>query len=153
MNYVRASAKNADDHFNDFTKHASDDSAGYFQVDRDIVVAEDISSKSYAAAVKRFADHAQRIEKTVETLAYTPDPPIDSMLHSVQFVVSYGATVTPSWTLISWKGPAINAPGASAQGSRTHILQLALSPRTASTKSTPEQARLIMNAILLSSRP
>jgi hypothetical protein len=56
-------------------------------------------------------------------------------------------------TLINWKGPGLNAPAASAQGVRTNILNLAFGPRTGSTKTTAEQARLITNAILLLTRP
>jgi hypothetical protein len=57
--------------------------------------------------------------------SFTPDPPLDSIGHSVQFVVAIGGSVTPSWTLVQWKGPGITAPGASGVMNRTHLLQLA----------------------------
>ena len=143
----------ADLQYQDFVDNQNDGKPTTFLRDRDNVVAEDISTKASAASVKRLAEHAQNIAKAVASASFTPDPPIDSILHSVQFVVSYGASITPSWTLISWKGPGLNAPAASAQGARTHLLQIALGPRNPSSKSTQEQQRLINNAILLSVRP
>ena len=72
------------------------------------------------------------------------DPPVDSLLHSVQFVVTYGGGVSPSWTLLQLKGPgSATSPAASATGQRTHLLSIALGP-AAST----EQNRLIQNQIL-----
>jgi hypothetical protein len=58
-----------------------------------------------------------------------PDPPIDSIAHSVQFIVVFGAGVSPTWALAAWKGPALNGPFATAGGGRTHTLNLALGPR------------------------
>jgi hypothetical protein len=124
-----------------------------YQTDVDQTMIDDTKSKAGAENAKRFSDHAQALQKTAALVSYTPDPPIDSILHSVQFVVSYGGSITPSWTLINWKGPGLNAPAASAQGVRTNILNLALGPRSGATKSTPEQTRLINNAILLLTRP
>jgi hypothetical protein len=54
------------------------------------------------------------------------NPPIDSLSHSVQFVVVYGVGASPSWSLLQWKGPAANGPLASLGGGRTHILNLAM---------------------------
>jgi hypothetical protein len=70
------------------------------------------------------------------------NPPVDGLLHSVQFVVAYGASVSPNWTLLKWKGPSLTVPGASASGLRTHILNIALGPPA-------EQNRLIQNQTVI----
>jgi hypothetical protein len=124
-----------------------------YQIDADTITQNKNDADSYAKSAKMVADHAQAVQKIAATIAVSPDPPIDSVLHSVQFVVAYGASATPSWTLIQWKGPGLNGPALSGQGQRTHILQLALGPRAASDKTTAEQARLIQNTTVLLSRP
>ncbi len=73
------------------------------------------------------------------------DPPVDSVLHSLQFVVSYGANVTPSWTLLQWKGPGQAGNFASASSARTHNLQLALGPRSGAASISQDATRLIQN--------
>jgi hypothetical protein len=57
-----------------------------------------------------------------------PDPPLDALTHSVQFIVSYGAGISPNWTLAVWKGPAGSQNLASASGGRQHILNIAAGP-------------------------
>lgn len=69
---------------------------------------------------------------------FKPNPPIDGLLHSVQFILVYNASVTPNWSLLLWKGPGLTVPGASLSGTRTHILNIALG-------SPAEQNRLIQN--------
>jgi len=73
------------------------------------------------------------------------DPPVDSVLHSLQFVISYGANVTPSWTLLQWKGPGQSGNFLSASGVQTHNLQLALGPRTGQASISQDATRLIQN--------
>jgi hypothetical protein len=124
-----------------------------YQVDAAEITKDVNNADFYAKSAKTIAGHAQAVQKIAAQIGINPDPPIDSVLHSVQFVLAYGASVTPSWTMIQWKGPALNGPAASGQGQRTHILQLALGPRTASDKISLEQDRLIQNATVLLSRP
>jgi hypothetical protein len=64
------------------------------------------------------------------------DPPIDSISHQVQFIVSWNASATPNWTLVSFKGPGPGS-GAFLSGSRsdTHTLTIVLgSPADSSQK-------------------
>jgi hypothetical protein len=69
------------------------------------------------------------------------DPPIDSLLHSVDFVLTYGASISPNWTLLQFKGPSpTGASTGSAGGQRTHVLNIALGP-----VGNQEQNRLIQN--------
>jgi hypothetical protein len=124
-----------------------------YQSDADTIAQDKNDADSYSKSAKTVADHAQAVQKIVATIAVNPDPPIDSVLHSVQFVLAYGASVTPSWNLIQWKGPGLSGPAISGQGQRTHILQIALGPRAASDKTGAEQARLIQNATVLLSHP
>jgi hypothetical protein len=118
------------------------------ETERDVTLAE-----YDALVIESYAKYAlQEKAKTASVLGvlqkFNPDPPIDSLLHSVQFVVLYGASVSPSWTLLHWKGPSLSGPAASASGTRTHILNLALGP--GSNKGSLEQARLLMNQTILS---
>ncbi len=70
------------------------------------------------------------------------DPPIDSLLHSVQFVLTYGVSVSPNWTLLQFKGPSpTGASTGAVAGQRTHVLNIALGP----TGNNAEQNRLIQN--------
>jgi hypothetical protein len=95
---------------------------------------------------KDLVNYAQALTKQN---VYTPDPPIDSISYSAQFVIAIGAGIAPSWTLLAWKGPGLTAPAASASGTRTHILQLALASPSAPTNSGAEQTRVLMNQLLL----
>ena len=70
---------------------------------------------------------------------YKTDPPVDGLLHYVNFVLAYGGGVSPNWSFIAWKGPSSTGPLASAQANRTHTLQIALAPNSG------EQNRLIQN--------
>ncbi len=98
-----------------------------------------------AAASKLFVQDARTKEQKAKRIAngivsFKPNPPIDGLLHSVQFVVTYGGSVSPTWTLLLWKGPG-TPPGLSAQGVRTNSLNIALGPTT-------EQSRLITNQLI-----
>jgi hypothetical protein len=98
-----------------------------------------------AAASKLFAEDARIKEQRAKRIAdgvvsFKPNTPIDGLLHSVQFVVTYGGSISPTWTLLLWKGPG-TLPGLSAQGVRTNSLNIALGP-------TSEQSRLITNQLI-----
>jgi hypothetical protein len=108
-------------------------------------------AEQFARNAKTFADHAknqmaaaQKIEAAIT--GFIPNPPIDGLLHSVQFIVTNGASITPNWTLLQWKGPGITVPGASVSGVRTNTLNIALGPTT-------EQNRLIQNQTVINSAP
>jgi len=110
-------------------------------------------SKSLVDEIKTAADTAQLFgddavkqqtaaKKIEDDLTnYKPNPPIDAIGHSVQFIVNYGGSVTPNWSLLVWKGPGLTIPGASISGVRTNIMNIALGP-------TSEQTRLLLNQTL-----
>jgi hypothetical protein len=102
--------------------------------------AED--AKDHALAQQQYVANLEtEANKIVGGLKHI-DPPIDSLLHSVQFVLSYGVSVSPNWTLLQFKGPSpTGASTGSAAGQRTHVLNIALGP----TGNNAEQNRLIQN--------
>jgi hypothetical protein len=98
-----------------------------------------------AAAATRFARDAKIKAQKAKQIAdgiesFKPNPPIDGLLHSVEFIVTYGGSVSPLWTFLVWKGPG-TLPGFSAQAVRTNSLNIALGP-------TAEQSRLITNQLI-----
>lgn len=88
---------------------------------------------------------ADYISTYINTFPPQVDPPVDSVLHSLQFVITYGANVTPSWTLLQWKGPGQTGNFVAAMGTRTHNLQLALGPRSGAAPISQDATRLIQN--------
>ncbi len=88
---------------------------------------------------------ADIVSTYVNAIPNQVDPPVDSVLHSLQFVVSYGANVTPSWSLLQWKGPGQTGNLLSASGIRTHNLNLALGPRSGAAPISQDATRLIQN--------
>ncbi len=100
-----------------------------------------------AADLTLLADQAVKNDNTLPSQI---DPPIDAVSHSLQFVVAYGANITPSWTLIQWKGPGMTQNFVSASGTRTHTLNLALAPRTGGPAIGGDALRLINNQVVRS---
>ncbi len=99
---------------------------------------------NFASNASAQKDGAAKIED--DLTHFKPNPPIDGLLHSVQFVLAYNASITPNWSLLLWKGPGLTLPGASLSGTRTHILNIALGSPT-------EQARLIQNITIANTGP
>ena len=100
-----------------------------------------------AAAIQPQATQAAELPNVLPAQV---DPPIDAVSHSLTFVINYGASVTPSWSLIQWKGPGTNGNFASANGVRTHSLILALAPVTGNPQISPDALRLITNQTIRS---
>ncbi len=118
------------------------------------IVNGDVQNSAYvtgaAKCAKTLTAQATTASELPNVLPKEPDPPIDSVLHNLNFVLTYGANVTPSWTLIQWKGPGLNGPLASASGVRTHTLSIGLGPRTTQTAASGDALRLIMNQTIRS---
>jgi hypothetical protein len=78
------------------------------------------------------------------------DPPIDSISHQVQFIVSWSGSATPNWSLVSFKGPG-PASGAFLAGSHsdTHTLTIVMgSPgATGSILNAPQIGTSIGNTL------
>jgi hypothetical protein len=95
--------------------------------------------------LKTFADNAGR---NAEAAAYnaalaklyaSPNFPIESLAHSLNFIVTAGVNASPNWVLLHWKGPTNLGNLASYTGIRTHTLSIALGAGTA------EATRLLNN--------
>ena len=113
---------------NENRKKASDDANAANQS------ADDAETKALKA--KADADAAQSNAKLASK---KPDPPLNSIAHSVQFIVTTNASVAPSWTLVRWHGPTGNL--ASIGAVTTHTLNIALGP-------TSEQTRVLGNLVI-----
>jgi hypothetical protein len=73
------------------------------------------------------------------------DPPIDSLAHQIQFVVMLTGNVTPTWTLVHFKGPGGTGSFASATDTRTHTLNIALGGPGTSVNASDDQLRQLDN--------
>ncbi|MGO9483759.1 MAG: hypothetical protein ACLPX9_04110 [Rhodomicrobium sp.] len=101
-----------------------------------------------AAALQKEAEQGA---KYAQDLPNQIDPPVDSVVHSLTFVVAYGAGISPNWTLLQWKGPGAGAtPMLSASGTRTHTLNIALAPRTAASNISQDALRQLNNQVVRS---
>ena len=100
------------------------------------------------AAAKAAAARADTAKADVDTIraALPRDPPIDSLSHSVQFIVAVSGSVAPSWTLVHFKGPGAGGNLAAASHSSTHTLNISMgSP----SELPSEQARQLQNLVII----
>ncbi|WP_315834444.1 hypothetical protein [Bradyrhizobium prioriisuperbiae] len=99
-------------------------------------LAADAAEQSKAAG-----ENAGNVTKRI------PDPPIDSVSHSVQFVVTAGASIAPTWTLVRFRGPIGNLAGVTA--TQTHTLNIALGPRGDNGARYSQEAVRALNNLTL----
>ena len=102
-----------------------------------------IRDSQYFTAMSKCAKIVEEANALPDKLPKQVDPPIDSVLHSLTFVIDYGVNVSPSWTLLQWKGPGQIPNFFSASGIRTHILVLSMGPRAGSPAIGDDPIRLI----------
>ena len=102
-------------------------------------------------ALARLRRQPTRRPKNANALPNQIDPPINSVAHSLNFVVAYGAGISPSWSLLQWKGPggSGNTPFLSASGRGAH-LNIALAPRSGGPAIGTDALRLINNQVIRS---
>jgi hypothetical protein len=117
----------------------------------DGIHANDYPAQS-AKCATALAQAADRAAKNAAALPSQIDPPIDSVAHSISFVLAYGAGISPSWSLLQWKGPGGSANNSlfGATGNRTHTLNLALAPRSGGPAIGTDALRLINNQVIRS---
>ena len=117
----------------------------------DGIHANDYPAQS-AKCATALAQAADRAAKNAAALPSQIDPPIDSVAHSISFVLTYGAGISPSWSLLQWKGPggSTNNSLFGATGNRTHTLNLALAPRSGGPAIGTDALRLINNQVIRS---
>ncbi len=70
------------------------------------------------------------------------DPPIDSLSHSVRFVVAVSGNLSPNWTLVNFRGPASSGSLLSGTRTTTHTLNIVMG-------SPDEQNRQLTNLVIL----
>jgi hypothetical protein len=99
----------------------------------------------YEAAMTAFSKAQDALDAAKKTLAKcvaaaSLDPPIDTISHSVQFIVTYTGGAAPSWTLVHFKGPA--AAGSLLSGTKinTHTLVITMgAPAAGTTKAQSDE--------------
>jgi hypothetical protein len=103
------------------------------KIDKDIALLNSWEREIAQDTVKQL-----RTVRGALTAALTSfDPPIDSLSHQVQFIVAWSANVSPSWSLVRFKGPSPSSgPLLSGSSSNTHTLSIVLGPPGADTAST-----------------
>jgi hypothetical protein len=100
---------------------------------------------------KSFTDYVNGLNSDVSS-APNIDPPISSIGQSVQFVLTYGGGVTPTWTFARFSGPT--NPLFSVSDTRTHTLNITIGPavpgafKAPSQSVTQNQLNLLLNNLL-----
>jgi hypothetical protein len=104
-------------------------------------------------AVTEQANGATKAAKTAWELL-PRDPPIDSIAHQAQFIVALNGNVTPSWTLVKFKGPGATGTFASGSQTTTNTINIVLGePGDPGGKTlSEEQKRQLFNQKLDSLR-
>ena len=69
-----------------------------------VVIRQRDQSRS-AADRKAKQEFIDGLENDALALAVFVDPPIDTLSHQVQFIIVWGASANPGWTLLKFKGP------------------------------------------------
>ena len=105
--------------------------ATLFELRELIQLIEDSLKQATTPEQKKKLNAALQTAKALEDslLGLQLDPPLDAIGHQVQFIIVFNASVSPSWTLLHFKGPTPGSgSGASATGTLTHTLNIAMGP-------------------------
>lgn len=106
-----------------------------------LTIAEYKNAVACATEAARQAQSDAQKAATDASKISKPDAPILGLSQSVNFIVTFGASVTPTWMLTVWRGPTGTLAG---EGIRTHTLDIAIGPRPSNgQKTSPEQAASI----------
>ncbi|MGO9170364.1 MAG: hypothetical protein ACLP7P_00130 [Rhodomicrobium sp.] len=84
-----------------------------------------ITLHAYLKLYDRMQTYVDQLNTFIKS-GVKPAKPIDSLTHTVTFVVTYGGSISPNWTLINVV--TANSPLATAQGLRTHTLLMTIGP-------------------------
>jgi len=91
------------------------------------------ATKNIASANTNIKNMKSYVDTATEFTSQTIDPPVATIGQSVQFILTYGGNVTPTWTFVRFKGP--NSPLLSTSGTRTHTLNITLGPVNPATNA------------------
>jgi hypothetical protein len=102
-------------------------------------LAADIDEISTFATTKEIEESLKTLQEgksELEQVIANFDPPIDSISHQVQFVLSLSANASPQWSLVRFKGPSPNNGLVGGSHSNTHTLTIVMgaSPNEVSNK-------------------
>jgi hypothetical protein len=100
-----------------------------------------VKAASFVVYVENLENTSTEISKYITS--FSPSLPIDSLSHTIIFVVTYGAGITPQWGLINVS--TANNPLAMTQGMRTHNLLLSIGPPNENTANIQNQT--VANAL------
>jgi hypothetical protein len=107
-------------------------------------------AKLAAIVAKNAATQASKATSSATAAKSTPNPPIESISQSLQFLLTLGLTASPSWTLLYWKAPSMSGNLLNLNGIRTHTLDIALGPPgPGGAKTGPAQQAAIANLGLI----
>lgn len=92
---------------------------------------------------------AKNLEDSAIGAATFVDPPIDTISHQVQFIIAHNASISPSWTLLHFKGPSPSSGAlASLSKTRTHTLNIVMGPPSSEDSRGALAALQISTALL-----
>jgi len=89
----------------------------------------DINQISGFFSSKEIQDALDTLEKAKDELTKVKaglDPPIDSISHQVQFILSFNGNASPGWTLVRFRGPGPSNGLVSGSQSNTHTLTIVM---------------------------
>jgi hypothetical protein len=100
---------------------------------RYVLSEANIATRDIASADSNIKDMKKYVDAATEFSSKPIDAPIASIGQSVEFILSYGGNVTPTWSFVTFKGP--NSPLFSSSGTRTHTLIITLGPTNLTTNA------------------
>jgi len=103
------------------------------QLETDI---DEVSTFATTREIEEAIRTLQEGKSELELVLANLDPPIDSISHQVQFVLSFNANASPGWSLVRFKGPSPNNGLLSGSHQNTHTLTIVMgaSPSDVSNK-------------------
>jgi hypothetical protein len=127
-------------------KSAMDDIAFITQSLNDKVRAEGGVEPPFVTAYKA---QLAALNSRLKALQPKPslDAPIESISHQVEFLVVLTGSLSPSWTLVRFRGPAANGSLVSATKTRTHTLSIVIGDPGSSQAQSVRNANAIGTAI------
>jgi hypothetical protein len=116
------------------TIESASNTAAKIQADADTAVN---AGQNADRNTKTFTDYVNGLNSDISS-APNIDPPVSTIGQSIQFILTYGGGVTPTWTFARFSGPS--NPLFSIADTRTHTLNITLGPAVPGTYNTPSQS-------------
>jgi hypothetical protein len=95
----------------------------------DDLIKQHENDKDIVNILKELRTSVNEAKKSKSPAPPQINDPLDTISHQIQFIVTWNANATPSWTLVNIKGPAPSAGSfLSAQRQSTHQLLITMGP-------------------------